>query len=57
MIERAQLGTQTLLASLPAPHAARAVLRGLFAQMLPLTDERRIAVRVWIAFLARRCRT
>jgi hypothetical protein len=53
MIERSQARMQAFLTSLPEPQSARAVLRGLFEQMIPLTDERRIAIRVWIAFLAR----
>jgi AcrR family transcriptional regulator len=53
MIERANARTQALFNSSPEPQSARSVLRGLFEQMLPLTEERRVAIRVWIAFLAR----
>lgn len=53
MIERAQARTQALFNSLPESQSARSMLRGLFEQMLPLTEERRVAIRVWIAFLAR----
>ena len=53
MINRSQTRAQTLFTSEPEAPATRLVLRRLFEQMLPLTEERRIAIRVWIAFLAR----
>jgi TetR/AcrR family transcriptional regulator, transcriptional repressor of bet genes len=53
MIERAQARIQARYTNAAERPKVRLVLRDLFEQMLPLTEERRIAIRVWIAFLAR----
>ncbi|HEU4322464.1 MAG TPA: TetR family transcriptional regulator C-terminal domain-containing protein [Roseiflexaceae bacterium] len=53
MIERSGERARQWIAALPEPHSARTVLRGMLARMLPLDDERRIELRIWIAFLAR----
>jgi len=53
MVERTGGLTRERIAALPEPRSIRDILRAIFVQMLPLDEERRVGIRVWMAFLAR----
>lgn len=53
MIERTRRRVDAQIAALPGPTAPRAILAAIFHEMLPLDEERRNGIRVWMAFLAR----
>ena len=53
MIERSGRHFSGRIALLPKPRDIRTILRTIFVEMLPLDEERRTGIRVWMAFLAR----
>ncbi|HLU34468.1 MAG TPA: TetR family transcriptional regulator C-terminal domain-containing protein [Thermomicrobiales bacterium] len=53
MVERTRGRIGELTGSMTEPVSPRMVLGAMFHEMLPLDDERRNGVRVWMAFLAR----
>jgi TetR/AcrR family transcriptional repressor of bet genes len=53
MVQRTGERIAGRVAQLPEPRQPRALLRQIFEEMLPLDEERRTGIRVWIAFLAR----
>lgn len=53
MVERAGQRVQERVGGLSGPVTPRALLRTMCVEILPLDEEHRAAVRVWIAFLAR----
>jgi len=53
MIERTNRRLQQQIAARPCPRSARATLRTVLVELLPLDEERRAGTRVWTAFLAR----
>jgi len=53
MVERTRVRIGALIASMPEPVSSRMILGAMFREMLPLDDERRNGIRVWMAFLAR----
>jgi AcrR family transcriptional regulator len=53
MVERTRRRVDARIAALPDPADPRGILTAIFREMLPLDDERRNGIRVWMAFLAR----
>lgn len=53
LVERTGERTAAIIGALPDGSHPRTILRETFRQMLPLDDERKAGVRIWIAFLAR----
>jgi len=53
MVGRTSRKTNDKVLMLPEPRRGRDVLQTIFEEMLPLDDERRTGIRVWMAFLAR----
>lgn len=53
MVERTNVHIGEKVAALAEPHATCHILRAVFEEMLPLDEERRTGIRVWMAFLAR----
>lgn len=53
MVERTQARVGALIAAIPEPRSARVILGTMFREMLPLDEERRNGIRIWMAFLAR----
>jgi len=53
MVERTNAHTGERVRALPEPRTTRAIMGAVFEEMLPLDEERRIGIRVWMAFLAR----
>ena len=53
MVERTQNRISPLVAAIPEPRSARAILEVMFRELLPLDEERRNEIRIWMAFLAR----
>lgn len=53
MVDRTGRLTRERIATLPEPRSIRDILRAIFEQMLPLDEERRVGIRIWMAFLAR----
>lgn len=53
LLERTNRRVREQLAAPAHPRTARAILRTVLAEILPLDEERRAATRVWMAFLAR----
>lgn len=53
MLERTRGRIAAQVEALPAPRSPRMVLGAMLREMLPLDEERRTGIRVWMAFLAR----
>lgn len=53
MIGRTGARIADRIALIPEPRSAYVILRSIFEEMLPLSEDRRIGIRVWMAFLAR----
>jgi AcrR family transcriptional regulator len=53
MIGRTGARIADRIALIPEPRSAHVILRSIFEEMLPLSEDRRIGIRVWMAFLAR----
>ena len=53
MIGRTGARIADRIALVPEPRPVRAILRSIFEEMLPMDEERRTGIRVWMAFLAR----
>lgn len=53
MVERTNEHIGARMQALPEPQRIRDALGAVFEEMLPLDEERRTGIRVWMAFLAR----
>lgn len=53
IVELAERGVREIIANSPDPDAPRSVIRSVFVQTLPLEEERRAGISVWLAFLSR----
>lgn len=53
MLEQTRDRIGALIAALPEPKEPRAILGAMFREMLPLDEQKRNGVRVWMAYLAR----
>lgn len=53
MVKRTNEHIGEQVRALPEPRGVRSILKTVFEEMLPLDEERRVGIRVWMAFLAR----
>ncbi|RCW39788.1 TetR family transcriptional regulator [Halopolyspora algeriensis] len=53
MVELAEQGARELATAADGTETPRSVLRGVFAQTLPLDEQQRVGTGVWLAFLNR----